>query len=152
MELEKIINDDIKATMLARDAKKLEALRAIKAALLLEKTKEGTTGEIPETIELKLLQKLVKQRRESAEIYKNANREDLAEKELYEASIIENYLPQQLPAEKVKEIIQKIITETGTSSMKDMGKVMGLASKELSGQADNKLISAIVKELLSFPA
>jgi hypothetical protein len=152
MELEKIINDDIKATMLARDAKKLEALRAIKAALLLEKTKEGTTGEIPETIELKLLQKLVKQRRESAEIYKNANREDLAEKELYEASIIENYLPQQLPAEKVKEIIQKIITETGTSSMKDMGKVMGLASKELSGQADNKLISAIVKELLSSPA
>jgi len=151
MELEKIINDDIKATMLARDAKKLEALRAIKAALLLEKTKEGTTGEIPETIELKLLQKLVKQRRESAEIYKNANREDLAEKELYEASIIENYLPQQLPAEKVKEIIQKIITETGTSSMKDMGKVMGLASKELSGQADNKLISAIVKELLSSP-
>jgi len=152
MELEKIINDDIKATMLARDAKKLEALRAIKAALLLEKTKEGTTGEIPETIELKLLQKLVKQRRESAEIYKNANREDLAEKELYEASIIENYLPQQLPAEKVKEIIQKIITETGASSMKDMGKVMGLASKELSGQADNKLISAIVKELLSAPA
>ena len=152
MELEKIINDDIKATMLARDAKKLEALRAIKAALLLEKTKEGTTGEIPETIELKLLQKLVKQRRESAEIYKNANREDLAEKELYEASIIENYLPQQLPAEKVKEIIQKIITETGASSMKDMGKVMGLASKELSGQADNKLISAIVKELLSSPA
>ena len=152
MELEKIINDDIKATMLARDAKKLEALRAIKAALLLEKTKEGTTGEIPETIELKLLQKLVKQRRESAEIYKNANREDLAEKELYEASIIENYLPQQLPAEQVKEIIQKIITETGASSMKEMGKVMGLASKELSGQADNKLISAIVKELLSFPA
>jgi len=151
MELEKIINDDIKATMLARDAKKLEALRAIKAALLLEKTKEGTTGEIPETIELKLLQKLVKQRRESAEIYKNANREDLAEKELYEASIIENYLPQQLPAEKVKEIIQKIITETGASSMKEMGKVMGLASKELSGQADNKLISAIVKELLSSP-
>ena len=152
MELEKIINDDIKATMLARDAKKLEALRAIKAALLLEKTKEGTTGEIPETIELKLLQKLVKQRRESAEIYKNANREDLAEKELYEASIIENYLPQQLPAEKVKEIIQKIITGTGASSMKDMGKVMGLASRELSGQADNKLISGIVKELLSSPA
>ena len=152
MELEKLINEDIKATMIARDAKKLEALRAIKAALLLEKTKEGTTGEIPETIELKLLQKLVKQRRESAEIYKNANREDLAEKELYEASIIENYLPQQLPAEKVKEIIQKIITGTGASSMKDMGKVMGLASRELSGQADNKLISGIVKELLSSPA
>ena len=96
MELEKLINDDIKATMLARDSKKLEALRAIKAALLLEKTKEGTTGEIPETIELKLLQKLVKQRKESAEIYKNADRADLAENDLFEASIIEKYLPQQL--------------------------------------------------------
>jgi hypothetical protein len=149
MELEKIINDDIKATMLARDSKKLEALRAIKAALLLEKTKEGTTGEIPDTIELKLLQKLVKQRRESAEIYTNANREDLAEKELFEASIIERYLPQQLPEEKVREVILKIIAEIGATSMKEMGKVMGLANKELSGQADNKLISAIVKELLS---
>ena len=149
MELEKIINDDIKATMLARDSKKLEALRAIKAALLLEKTKEGTTGDIPDTIEVKLLQKLVKQRRESAGIYSNANREDLAEKELFEASIIERYLPQQLPEEKVREIIQKIIKDTGATSMKEMGKVMGLANKELSGQADNKLISAIVKKLLS---
>ena len=149
MELEKVINDDIKATMLARDAKKLEALRAIKAALLLEKTKEGTTGEIPESIELKLLQKLVKQRKESAEIYKGANREDLAENELYEASIIEKYLPQQFSDEKVKEIIRKIITETGAVSMKEMGKVMGAANKELAGKADNKLISNIVKELLS---
>lgn len=149
MELEKIINDDIKATMLARDSKKLEALRAIKAALLLERTKEGTTGEIPDTIELKLLQKLVKQRRESAEIYKNANRTDLAENELFEASIIEKYLPKQLPENKVREIIQKIIAENGATSMKDMGKIMGIANKELSGQADNKLISNIVKELLS---
>ena len=149
MELEKVINDDIKATMLARDAKKLEALRAIKAALLLEKTKEGTTGEIPESIELKLLQKLVKQRKESAEIYKGANRKDLAENELYEASIIEKYLPQQFSDEKVKEIIRKIITETGAVSMKEMGKVMGAANKELAGKADNKLISNIVKELLS---
>jgi len=149
MELEKIINDDIKATMLARDSKKLEALRAIKAALLLEKTKEGTTGEIPDTIELKLLQKLVKQRKESAEIYKNANRDDLAENELFEASIIEKYLPQQLAEEDVRKIILKIITEAGASSMKEMGKIMGIANKELSGQADNKLISTIVKELLS---
>ena len=149
MELEKLINEDIKATMLARDAKKLEALRAIKAALLLEKTKEGTTGEIPETIELKLLQKLVKQRKESAEIYKNANREDLAEKELYDASIIEKYLPGQLPDDEVKAIIQKIITDCGASSMKEMGKVMGVANKELAGKADNKLISTFVKELLS---
>jgi len=149
MELEKIINDDIKATMLARDSKKLEALRAIKAALLLEKTKEGTTGEIPDTIEVKLLQKLVKQRRESAEIYSNANREDLAEKELFEASIIERYLPQQLPEEKVREVIQKIIAESGATSMKEMGRVMGAANKELSGKADNKMISGIVKEMLS---
>jgi uncharacterized protein len=149
MELEKLINDDIKATMLARDSKKLEALRAIKAALLLEKTKEGTSGEIPGTIELKLLQKLVKQRKESAEIYKNANRDDLAENELFEASIIEKYLPQQLPEDDVRKIILRIITETGASSMKDMGKIMGIANTELSGKADNKLISAIVKELLS---
>jgi uncharacterized protein YqeY len=149
MELEKIINNDIKATMLARDSKKLEALRAIKAALLLEKTKEGTTGEIPDTIELKLLQKLVKQRRESAEIYKNANRADLAENELFEASIIEKYLPHQLPENDVRKIIRKIIAETGATSMKDMGKIMGIANKELSGQADNKLISVIVKELLT---
>ena len=149
MELEKLINEDIKTTMLARDAKKLEALRAIKAALLLEKTKEGTTGEIPETIELKLLQKLVKQRKESAEIYRNANREDLAEKELYDASIIEKYLPGQLPDDEVKTIIQKIIVECGASSLKEMGKVMGLANKELAGKADNKLISTFVKELLS---
>ena len=149
MELEKLINDDIKATMLSRDSKKLEALRAIKAALLLEKTKEGTTGEIPGTIELKLLQKLVKQRKESAEIYKNADRNDLAENELFEASIIEKFLPQQLSEDKVKEIILRIITENGASTMKDMGKIMGIANKELSGQADNKLISTIVKELLS---
>ena len=149
MELEKLINNDIKATMLARDSKKLEALRAIKAALLLEKTKEGTTGEIPDTIELKLLQKLVKQRRESAEIYKNANRTDLAENELFEASIIEKYLPQQLSEDDVRKIIIRIVAETGATSMKDMGKIMGIANKELSGKADNKLISTIVKDLLS---
>jgi uncharacterized protein len=150
MELEKMINEEIKATMLARDSRKLEALRAIKAALLLEKTKEGTTaGEIPETIELKLLQKLVKQRRESAEIYKNGNREDLAENELFEAAIIEKFLPQQLSEENVKEIILRIIAESGASSMKEMGKIMGIANKELSGKADNKLISSIVKEALS---
>lgn len=149
MELEKLINEDIKATMIARDSKKLEALRAIKAALLLEKTKEGTNGEIPETLEISLLQKLVKQRKESADIYSAANRSDLAEKELFEASIIEVYLPKQLPEAEVRSIIQKIITDTGAASMKDMGKVMGLASKELAGQADNKLISSIVKEMLS---
>jgi len=149
MELEKKINDDIKTTMLARDPEKLEALRAIKAALLLEKTREGATGDVPEAVELKILQKLVKQRRESAGIYKNANREDLAKKELFEASIIETYLPQQLSAEEVTAKIMAIITQTGAASIKDMGKVMGLASKELAGKADNKMISDIVKRLLS---
>jgi uncharacterized protein YqeY len=149
MELEKLINDDIKATMLARDSKKLDALRAIKAALLLEKTKEGTTGKIPDSIELKLLQKLVKQRKESAEIFKNAGRSDLAENDLFEASIIEKYLPQQLPEDDVRKIISKIIAETGASSMKEMGKIMGMANIELSGKADNKLISTIIKDLLS---
>ena len=149
MELEKLINDDIKATMLARDSKKLDALRAIKAALLLEKTKEGTTGEIPDSIELKLLQKLVKQRKESAEIFYNAGRSDLAENDLFEASIIEKYLPKQLPEDEVRKIILRIIAETGAASMKEMGKIMGIANTELSGKADNKMISTIVKDLLS---
>jgi len=148
MELEKLINEDIKNTMLARDAEKLEALRAIKAALLLEKTKEGTTGEIPESIELILLQKLVKQRRESADIYAAAGREDLASKERFEASIIEKYLPRQLSEEEITEKIKQIIAQTGATSIKDMGKVMGMASKELAGKADNKRISEIVKRLL----
>jgi uncharacterized protein len=148
MELEKLINEDIKNTMLARDAEKLEALRAIKAALLLEKTKEGTTGEIPETVELTLLQKLVKQRKESAEIYAAANREDLAVKERFEASIIEKYLPQQLSDEEITEKLKLVIAKTGASGIKEMGKVMGLASKELAGKADNKRVSEIVKKLL----
>jgi len=148
MGLESQINEDIKATMLARDSEKLEAIRAIKAALLLEKTKEGGSGDIPEASAIKILQKLVKQRRESAEIYKSGNREDLASKELFEASIIEKYLPVQLPEEEVIEIIRKIIVRTGAASIKDMGKVMGLASRELSGKADNKKISEIVRSLL----
>jgi uncharacterized protein YqeY len=148
MELEKLINNDIKNAMLARDSEKLEALRAIKAALLLEKTKEGTTGEIPESVELKLVQKLVKQRRESADIYAAANREDLAKKERFEASIIEKYLPQQMDETELTEMIRQIIAETKATSIKDMGKVMGIASKNLAGKADNKLVSEIVKKLL----
>lgn len=148
MELEKQINEDIKNAMLARDPERLEALRAIKAALLLEKTKEGTTGEIPESVELKLVQKLVKQRRESADIYTSANREDLAKKERYEASIIEKYLPQQMDETELMEKIRQIITETKATSIKDMGKVMGIASKNLAGKADNKWVSEIVKKLL----
>jgi len=148
MELEKLINDDIKKAMLAKDPEKLEAIRAIKAALLLEKTKEGTTGEIPESVELKILQKLVKQRRESADIYAAAGREDLAKKELFEASIIEKYLPQQMGEEELTEKIRQIIAQTQATSIKDMGKVMAVASKELAGKADNKTVSEIVKKLL----
>jgi len=148
MELEILINNDIKNAMLARDPGKLEALRAIKAALLLEKTKEGTTGEIPESVELKLLQKLVKQRRESADIYAAANREDLAKKERFEAEIIEKYLPQQMGEAELTEKIKQIITQIQATSIKDMGKVMAAASKELAGKADNKMVSEIVKNLL----
>ena len=149
MSLELKINDDIKSAMLARDAKKLEALRAVKAALLLEKTKEGATGTVAEDVELKILQKLVKQRKESADIYSNAGRNDLAEKELYDAAIIETYLPQQLSEAEVTGIINAIVTSIGATSVKDMGKVMAAASKELAGKADNKTISSIVKTLLS---
>jgi len=148
MGLENLINDDMKKAMLSKDAEKLEALRAIKAALLLEKTKEGTTGEIPESVELSLLQKLVKQRKESAAIYITGNREDLAEKELFEAGIIEQYLPKQLSDDELIKIIKTIITQSGASSIKDMGKVMGQASKELAGKADGKRVSEIVKSLL----
>jgi uncharacterized protein len=148
MSLELKINDDIRAAMLAHDAKKLEAIRAIKAALLLEKAKEGSSG-ASEEVELKILQKLVKQRRESAEIYSQANRQDLAEKELFDASVIETYLPQQMSEADVAEVIRKIVADTGATSVKDMGKVMGAASKELAGKADNKMISVIVKSLLT---
>jgi uncharacterized protein len=149
MELEIRINEEIKKAMLAREQERLEALRAIKAAILLEKTKEGATGVMGEEAELKILQKLVKQRRESADIYAGANREDLAKKELFEASVIETFLPKQLSVEEVTEKITMIITQSGATTIKDMGKVMGMASKELAGKADNKSISEIVKKLLT---
>jgi len=148
MSLEDKINNDIKAAMLAREQERLEAIRAVKAAILLEKSKESGTGSIDEAAELRILQKLVKQRKESAELYTSGQRKDLAEKEMFEASIIETYLPQQLSQEEVTEKIRQIISQTGASSMKDMGKVMGLASREFAGKADNKMISGIVKQLL----
>lgn len=149
MELEKLINNDIKQAMLARDKDKLEALRAIKAALLLEKTgKDTTSGEIPAGVELKMLQKLVKQRRESAEIYISQDRQDLADQEIFQAKIIEKYLPEQLSEEDVKAILIDIVARVGAKEQRDLGKVMGLASKELAGKADNKTISRITKSLL----
>lgn len=150
MSLEQKINQDLKEAMLAKDKKKLEALRAIKAALLIEKTGGDTgTSEIPETIEMKLLQKLVKQRKDSSILYREQNRDDLAEEEEYQASIIQKYLPEQLSETEITEIVQTVIKETGAASMKDMGRVMGMVSKKLAGKADNKTISGIVKKMLS---
>ncbi len=149
MELEKIINNDLKEAMMAKDRRKLEAIRAIKAALLLEKTGADTTSaEVPETVELKMLQKLVKQRRDAAKIYHEQGRVDLADEEEYQASIIEQYLPKQLSEEEVKTIVSKVVADLGATTMKDMGRVMGEASKQLAGKADNKTISQIVRSLL----
>jgi len=150
MSLEIIINEDIKQAMLARDKRKLEALRAIKAGLLLVKTgKDVSAGEIPESVEMKLLQKLVKQRKESAAIYREKDRVEMAEEEEYQAEIIEKYLPEQMSESDIEAIVKAIIEETGATSMKDMGRVMGVASKQLTGKADNKLISNIVRNFLA---
>ena len=149
MALEHLINQDIKAAMLAKDRRKLEALRAIKAALLLEKTGGGRgDAEIPETVELKLLQKLVKQRRDTAKIYREQDRPELAGEEEYQASIIEKYLPEQMSEEEILAVVEKAIAETGASTMKDMGRVMGMVSKQLAGKADNKTVAALVKQKL----
>ncbi len=149
MSLEQTINSDIKAAMLAKDKKKLDALRAIKSAILLAKTDKGSAGDIAEDAEMKILQKLVKQRKDSAELYKSQGRDDLFEEESFQLSVIEKYLPEQMSEDEIKKHVGDIIAETGASSMKDMGRVMGMASKKLAGQADNKVIASIVKELLS---
>ena len=149
MSLTEKINNDIKAAMLAKESRKLEALRAVKAALLLEMTKGTDSKVISEENENRLLQKLVKQRKEAGEIYKSKNRMDLADEEFYQATVIEAYLPEQMDPEKVRQIISAIITTSGATGMQDMGKVMAIASKQLSGKADNKLIASLVKEQLN---
>lgn len=149
MSLEQKIMGDLKTAMLAKDEKALRSLRAIKAAILLAKTSEGAGGELKEEEETKLLQKLVKQRKDSLEIYQQQNRADLARKELEEIEVIEKFLPQQLSADELKAEVSAIITEIGASSPADMGKVMGAATKKLAGKADGKTISALVKDLLS---
>lgn len=148
MTLEDKINADIKAAMLAKEKEKLEALRAVKSAVLLAKTDKGASGDLAGDAELKLLQKLVKQRKEAADIYIQQNRKDMADVELFQAAVIEKYLPAQMSEEEIKAVIARIITETGAQSQKDMGKVMGAATKELAGKADGKLVAQIVKELL----
>lgn len=149
MSLEKQINDQLKTAMLARDEKTLRALRAIKAAILLAKTSEGSSGEIKPEEELKMLQKLVKQRKDSEDIFRKQNRTDLADKEAEEIAVIEKFLPAQMDAEELKQVIRQIIAETGASSPADLGKVMGAATKQLAGKADGKTISALAKELLT---
>ena len=149
MSLEQKIMADLKTAMLAKDEKSLRSLRAIKAAILLAKTSEGAGGELKEDDEVKLLQKLVKQRKDSLEIYQQQKRTDLAQKEQEEIEVIEKLLPKQLSAEELQLEIKKIIAETGATSAADMGKVMGVATKKLSGKADGKTISATVRELLA---
>jgi hypothetical protein len=148
-QLEKQIQTDMVSAMKAKDAVRLAALRGIKAAILLAKTSEGSNGEVTDSEIVKIIQKLVKQRKESAEIYTQQNRPELAENELAEASAMEVYLPKQLSEAEVEAELAKIIAETGASQPSDMGKVMGVATKKLAGQADGKLISTIVKRLLS---
>ncbi|WP_343689569.1 GatB/YqeY domain-containing protein [Chitinophaga sp.] len=149
MSLELNINAAIKTAMLAKAEADLRALRAIKAAILHAKTAEGFSGELSEADETKLLQKLAKQRKDSLDIYRQQNREDLAAKEEEELVVIEKYLPKQMDEAELKAAIQAIITETGASSPADMGKVMGVATKQLAGKADGKAISGLVKELLA---
>jgi len=149
MSLEEKINQDIKDAMRAKEKEKLESLRAIKAALLLEKTQKGASENISEDAELKILQKLVKQRKDTAQIYQEQERNDLAEKELSEASIIEKYLPEQLSDQELTAKVKSIIEQLGAKSMADMGKVMGMASIQLAGKADGKAIADKVKALLN---
>ena len=148
MSLLKKIDNDIKFAMKSKDALSLESLRAVKSSILLFKTKSGSSTNLSDQDEIKILQKLVKQRKDSAEIYKNQNRLELCDTELNQARIIESYLPKQLSPAEVSIIIEKIIIKLNASSMKDMGKVMGLASKELSGKSDGKTISEIVRKKL----
>jgi len=149
MSLEQQIMTEMKEAMKARNEGVLRALRSIKAEIIKAKTEPGAGGEINEVTEQKFLQKMMKQRRDSLEIFEKQGREDLADKEKEEMAVIEKFLPKQLDESELKEIVTKIIAETGASSPADMGKVMGVASKQLAGKADGKMISAIVKELLA---
>lgn len=149
MALEQQVNDGIIAAMKAKDEPRLRGLRAIKSALLLAKTATGAQAEISEAAETKLLQKLVKQRRDSLEIYQQQNRPDLAKKEEEEIEVIEKFLPEQMDEAAVTGKIQEIIQQTGARSPADMGKVMGIATKALAGRADGKMIAAVAKKLLT---
>ena len=148
MSLQQKVMEDMKAAMRAKDAVALEALRAIKSAILIAQT-ESSSKDLSEKDELKILQKLVKQRRDSAQIFTEQNRADLAKPELNQAKIIEKFLPEQLSEEEITAIVKQVISDTGAASMSDMGKVMGAANAKIAGRADGKTISTIVKRELS---
>jgi uncharacterized protein len=149
MSLKQQIDGDIKKAMLSKNKEELEALRSIKSMILLAETEKGGTGDITSDAESKLLVKAAKQRKESAEIFQQQNRNDLAEKELFQLEVINRYLPKQLTEEQIKQALQAVIQETGAKGPQDMGKVMGVATKKLAGQADGKVISDLVKKLLA---
>ena len=149
MSLQGKVMGKLKEAMKAKDTVALESLRAIKSAILLAQTESGAKQDLTETEELKLLQKLVKQRKDSATLYQEQGRTDLAEPELAQVAVIEQFLPEQMSEDDLKKVIAEIVSKTGATSMKDMGKVMGMASKQLAGKADGKAISNVVKSLLS---
>jgi Uncharacterized conserved protein len=149
MTLEERINEDIKRAMLAHEDVKKNALRAIKSAILLAKTSKGAAEELTEEAEIKLLKQLVKQRQDSAAIYKEQNREDLYQEEKAQLDVIATYLPQMMSEEDIEKTLKQIIADNGFAGMKDMGKVMGMATKTFAGKADNKTVSDIVKRLLA---
>lgn len=149
MSLKSQIEADIKKAMLAKQKDELKALRAIKSMILLAESEKGASGELSEDTEIKMLMKAVKQRKDSASIYQEQGRDDLYAAEMAEVKVIEQYLPQQLSPEELKDALSKIINEVGAQGPKDMGKVMGAANKALAGKADGKTISSLVKELLT---
>lgn len=149
MSLELTVNENMKKAMLAKDEVGLRALRAIKAAVLLAKTAEGATATLSEDAEIKLLQKLVKQRKDSLEIFERQNRIDLAQKEKEELEVIERFLPKQMSEDEIRTVVAEIVKQTGVTNISGLGQVMGVATKQLAGKADGKVISAIVKELLA---
>lgn len=148
MNLTEKINTDIKTAMLAKEKDKLEALRAVKAAILLEQT-SGKGTEMTPDAEIKLLQKLIKQRRDAADIYKSQNRDDLYQAEIFQLEVIQTYLPAQLPDNELIDILKQIIVETGATNAKDMGKVMAAAQAKLAGKAESKVVAEKVKQLLT---
>ena len=149
MSLKITVNEDIKSAMKEKDSIRLESLRAIKSAIILFETQDSSSSKLEKSDEIKILQRLVKQRKESAQIFESQKRNDLAEREIIQSEFISKYLPKQLSENEIEDIVLRIIEQTNSSGMKDMGKVMGMATKELSGKADGKTISEIVRKNLN---